>query len=268
MNKHCSKEVYTTNIRVSAVHIGDSIALKPMIKSNRESIVMRNPLIVQWKKKNVVIFPFGVVVFWDFSANEEQRFFADIAEHIVHVQESPLRETGKVEEGSQFSFRDDRITVPSIDSKSIAVISLILARSLGLEKQELNLEKLTLQFQPLVTRKKSSLLGYVSNRKMLRISGEAMDVHQITSISMSMLDTPDLVWDDTDLCDFYKDLLEEYEIEMRHKQLTYKLELLMQHSEFILHLLEARKSFWLEVTIIVLIAVEIVLFVYDLWGAA
>lgn len=83
---------------------------------------------------------------------------------------------------------------------------------------------------------------------------------------MSMLDTPDLVWDDTELCDFYKDLLEEYEIETRHKQLTYKLDIIMQHTEFILHFLEARSSFWLEVTIVVLIVIEILLFVYEIWG--
>lgn len=252
-------------MKVSAVHIGDSIALKPILKKERDIVQMRNPLVLSWEGKTIVAFPFGVVVFWDLPLPDQARFFEAFKDYISNIEEAPFREGQEVQAGSGYAFADELITVPEISLESIVVISIVLARSIALEKHEIGINALMEQFQPLRLHKQSTGRVRMSNSKLLRISSEAMDTHQAMSISMAMLDTPDIVWDDNELRSFYKVLLEEYEIEFRFKQLTYKLKLLIQHSEFILHLMENRRSFLLEMTVIGLIGLEVVLFGYDLW---
>jgi required for meiotic nuclear division protein 1 len=244
-------------MKVSAVHIGDAIALKPILKKERS--------VLTWEGKSVVVFPFGVVVFWDLPLPDQARFFESFRDSISNFHESPLREAQEVHVGSEYAFADELITVPEISLKSIVVISIVLARSIALEEHEIGINALMEQFQPLRLHKHQNGRVHMSNRRLLRISSEAMDTHQAMSISMAMLDTPDIVWDDNELRSFYKVLREEYEIEFRYKQLTYKLKLLIQHSEFILHLMENRRSFLLEMTVIALIGLEVLLFGYDLW---
>lgn len=252
-------------MKVSAIHIGDAIPLKPILKKERDVAQMRNPLVLTWEGKSIVIFQFGVVVFWDVSEADQARFFEGFKEYISEVHENPFREIQDVNQGASYIFTDEAITVPEISLKSIVVISIVLARSIALEEHEIGIKALMKRFQLLRLHKNQKRKVLLSDRTLLKIASEAMDTHQTMSFSMAMLDTPDIVWDDNELRNFYKVLLEEYEIEFRYKQLTYKLKLLIQHSEFVLHLMENRRAFWLEMTVIILIGMEVLFFGYDLW---
>ncbi len=251
-------------MKVTAAHICESITLKPLLKQERENARMRNPLVLSWRGTSVALFPFGVAVFWDVSLEEQKSFSDEYEKFLVRKHETPLHEVHEVTEGKNYSFNDDLIIVPAVSLETIVVISVVLARSLALEDHEKGLNALMNQFQLLHTTKHGwGKIGMLNNN-LLRISSDVMEAHQVMSISVAMLDTPDIVWDDNELRTFYNKLLEEYEIKFRYTQLTYKLKLLMQHVEFMLHLMENKKMFWLEVVIVVLIFVEIVLFVFDL----
>jgi uncharacterized Rmd1/YagE family protein len=228
-------------------------------------VQMRSPLVLTWEGKSVVAFPFGAVVFWDFSESDQERFFNAFKDYVSNVDDHPIREVQEVKEGSSFIFTDELITVPEISLKTIVVISIVLARSIALEEHEIGIKALMKNFQHIRPQGERKPKTMMSDRKLLQIASEAMDTHQAMSFSMALLDTPDIVWDDNELRSFYKVLLEEYEIAFRYKQLTYKLKLLIQHSEFILHLMENRRAFWLEMTVILLIGLEVLFFGYDLW---
>jgi len=80
------------------------------------------------------------------------------------------------------------------------------------------------------------------------------------------LDKPDETWEDQVLDNLHREASEMFELRDRYKTLDKKLRMIEGHMVIISNLLAHRKAAFLEWTIIILIAVEVVLFVFDIWG--
>ena len=87
-----------------------------------------------------------------------------------------------------------------------------------------------------------------------------MNIRHQTVTQMALLDKPDLTWDDESLDKFYKNLAEYYELDDRYEVLDDKLETIFRNVEFISDYITARRTLMAEIIIIVLIAVELVIF--------
>jgi uncharacterized Rmd1/YagE family protein len=78
-------------------------------------------------------------------------------------------------------------------------------------------------------------------------------------------DTPELLWDRPDLERLFARLRDEFEILERFTALNRKLELVSRTAETALGILQARRSLRVEWYIVILIVVEIVLTLYELF---
>lgn len=252
-------------MRVHTTHSCNLIHIKGVIDLYKDNIQNLNPLVITYNTKHITVFPYGAIVFWDCTSKEQADFIATIQPFIAEPYKTVLEDIEQVDSGKDFSFGDHVLTVPAINSKTIAIISLVLARSLALERQEETIHTQLATFSDLHTTNKKIIENPISVKKLLRTVGESMDARQNMILSMSMLDTPDIAWNDSVLAEYYRSLLAEFEVDIRFKQTMRKLDLLIQHSEFMLHVIENKRAFWLEVTIVVLILIEIIMFGYDLW---
>ena len=80
--------------------------------------------------------------------------------------------------------------------------------------------------------------------------------------SLYLLDKPDETWDDQMLDTLYREAVEMFELKDRYKTVDYKLRMTQENLELIAELLQYRNANLLEWAIILLIAVEIVLFLF------
>jgi uncharacterized Rmd1/YagE family protein len=83
---------------------------------------------------------------------------------------------------------------------------------------------------------------------------------------VEVTEKPEITWDRPDLDRLYERLSLEYELRDRDRALTRKLEFISDTAQIYLDLLDAQKSLRLEWYIVILILVEIVLIVYDIFA--
>jgi uncharacterized Rmd1/YagE family protein len=95
--------------------------------------------------------------------------------------------------------------------------------------------------------------------RMIGLGGSSVNV--IIS-KLSLLDKPDITWEEEDAERLHLALRRQFELDDRFSILRDKINFLQESSKTVLEVLQDRKSAWLEVIIIVLIAMEFMFFVF------
>ena len=100
-------------------------------------------------------------------------------------------------------------------------------------------------------------------RTILKHIGNALLVQHRVSGRVAVAEKPDVVWDRPDLDRLYARLEDEYELKERAEALTRKLSVIAKTAEVLTDIIDTKRSFRLEIIIVVLIAVELVIAGYQ-----
>ena len=100
---------------------------------------------------------------------------------------------------------------------------------------------------------------------MLELIGQTLLVRHRVSGRVAVDDKPDVLWDRPDLERLYARLEDEYELEARGRTLNAKIDVIGKTAEALTDLIDAERSVRLEWTIIALIAVEILLSLFQIF---
>ena len=100
---------------------------------------------------------------------------------------------------------------------------------------------------------------------MLELIGQTLRVRHRVSGRVAVEDKPDVLWDRPDLERLYARLEDEYELESRGRTLGAKLDVLSETARALTDIIDADRSVRLEWIIIVLIGMEIVLSLFELF---
>lgn len=251
---------------VKALRIGEKIHIKKLQKALLFTPALKEPYIIKYEKdKYLVIFKYGVLVYWGLSEVETNKIMAKIGDYIELPTDEPNKEEMKVKIGKRDQITTDCITLSSITAEKVAIISEVLSRSVAMEHFEMELENVLSAFGEITNTLSKGGTITLSNRALLKKVGFAMNIQHLIVNQLAMLDKPEITWDFGDLDQFFNQLIEEYEINERYKILNQKLEMIFRDVEFIMNYIDAKKNLWLEVTIVILIVIEIVLFVAELF---
>jgi uncharacterized Rmd1/YagE family protein len=98
---------------------------------------------------------------------------------------------------------------------------------------------------------------------MLQQIGDALAIQQRLAGRVDLEDKPDVLWDHPELERFWAKLVDEYDLTVRSRAVSRKLDVIRETAETITDLMATRTSHRLEIYIIALIALEIVLGLYD-----
>lgn len=254
-------------MEVRAIRLGQKINIRELQSKLKFNFTFKDPFVIEYpKKKFVAIFRYGVVVFWGFENAAMNEFLPMLSPFIVDPLEHPDEEQVTVRlNKSRDEVRGNGIDLTDLNVNKVALISVILGRSIVLDYFEREVGKVLNEFGSLIQSFESRGTTSLSSRSLLKKVGVAMNIQHMTVSQMALLDKPDLTWDDHELNTFYNTLTEDYEIEDRYSILGQKLKILFQNVEFVFNFVEGRRSLTLEVIIVVLILMEIVMFMYEMW---
>jgi uncharacterized Rmd1/YagE family protein len=96
-------------------------------------------------------------------------------------------------------------------------------------------------------------------RPLHRFIGEAVGTRNEVIAVLHLLDRPDAAWEDRSLAEIYDDLRAEFDLGDRYEALEAKLRAVQESLEIILDVARDRRMAMLEITVVLLIALEIVL---------
>lgn len=101
-------------------------------------------------------------------------------------------------------------------------------------------------------------------KRILKIIGEALLVDHRMSGRVAVEDKPDVLWDRSDLERLYARLEDEYELSERARTLARKIGVVQETARALTDLIDAKRSAGLEVTIVLLIVIEVILIVVQM----
>jgi uncharacterized Rmd1/YagE family protein len=215
-----------------------------------------------------VIMRFGALVEIGADAAEAARILAVVRSMAIEPEPVRADETAEVhiahgESDAVLPGGDVRFRL--LDAGRAQVLAHVLAQSAILGHYEERVAAVFDQVEPLAVQLRTARVP-ASSRDLLRQIGETLLIRTRMVGRVEVGEKPEVTWEDVELDRLYGRLAVEYELADRDRALTRKLALVSDVAGTCLELLDTRKSVRLEWYIIILIAVEIVLILWELFG--
>ncbi len=214
-----------------------------------------------------MLFRFGALVFFDVAPMQEAAFLENLTPFVAEPLDPPETEVldivvdaARPEGLDQFA-----LYLPDADLPRLQVVADVLAKSVLLAQQEARVASAFDRVEPLAEQLQRRGRGTGSDRELTRHIGEILLIQHRTVGRAELGDKPDILWERTDLERLFQRLDSEYELGERRQALQRKLELIGDTAQTLLDLLQNRRSLRVEWYIVLLIVVEIVLTLYELF---
>jgi uncharacterized Rmd1/YagE family protein len=209
-------------------------------------------------------FDFGAIVFINVPGEERTRAIGTILSRVATDEpHPPLEEDFLIEVRENAppygEVRFDRVAVPALDAATVDVITTLLAQSVAIDYYEEDLQEILagLARRTDYMARTGRLQG--STREITRFVGSSISSKNQIFAALALLDKPMVTWESESLDRLFRDLRAMLEIEERYKALADKLKTIQDTFELFLDLMATRRSQLMEMTIIALIAFEIVM---------
>lgn len=252
------------DITIRALQLGERIDLKGL---ERDDAFSSNPLAFRTGSNGtVVLFKSGAAVFIGMSPLEEEALVDTLMPRI----EGPLSE--RESETTLLTVRPDAdellsvsgtIQLHAADQNRLLLVAEALAMSVAMAYDERRIARAFDRISPVAQSLAQRRLPSGSQSTYLEQIGEALTIQQRLAGRVDLDDKPDVLWDHPELERLWAKLVDEYDLPARGRAIGRKLEVIQETSDTITDLMATRTSHRLEWYIIILIAIEIVLSLYD-----
>jgi len=234
-----------------------------------EPVLAASPLSARVGDGLVVLFRYGVVVVFQLGDKERAEFFARLAPHVVRPLASPASDDAvlraDLERGDAID-ADGVLVLADTSLERLQVVAQVLARSALLALYEREMERTLSSIEGPLNRLRHEGKSPRRARSILRQVGDVLVTEMRMVGRAEVGEKPEMLWERPDLDRLYVKLAEEYELQERHVALSHKLDLLARTHTTFLELLQNRRSLHVEWYIVILILVEIVILLYEMFG--
>jgi uncharacterized Rmd1/YagE family protein len=239
-----------------------------VLAAERTDVVNTAPLAFRVGEGFIVLFRYGVAVLIGLSQAEEHETLRNLQRRIIGPFDKIEDETAAIEVSDT---HDDQIPpggpiqVKDLSPQRLAVIADALAKNVALTRDEREVSRVFEVIEPLSADLAKRGRTPVGRKNMLRLIGRALLVRHRVTGRVEVEEKPDVLWDRWDLERLHARLADEYELKERAVILARKLEVVAETARAFTDLIDASRSLRLEVMIVLLIVVEVMITVYDLF---
>lgn len=261
-----AKEINLTKI---ATHFGINRKFKW-----EESLLLKDDKLrgisTQHENKMVYIFHFGSAVFINFPHHEIIDFvkYLTKVDSELQVQTLPFKyiDNYRLESSTNqpVALNNDFMVTDREDSFQADIVAVVLAKSVALEKTEFEIGRLLDEIEVVISDLYNGHLG-VSDEKLARMSASILSFRLNTVSYIMLLDKPDVTWVNEEACSLYDEMSTIFELDGRYQNVRQKSETLMDITEVVAGLAHAQRGNRLEWAVIILIAIEILLSLYEMF---
>lgn len=207
------------------------------------------------------VFDFGALVFINMNDSKRQPIVAKFASKLTHEPHPPLRENFLVEvrPGAAVEVGFDRVVVPQIASSTLDVIATVISQSVAIDYYDEDVQEILDRIGDVAREvaQRGRPLGKTSDFVKFVGAAIASQVEMISAISL--LDKPDLTWENEDADKLHDKLRSNLEIPERYKALEAKLSTIRDSLQTLIEFSQTRRMLFLEASVVFLIVLEIIL---------
>lgn len=252
--------------RIHAICIAQHIALKelfPSLDEKGESTLIRDALILKEEGSYAFVFDYGVVVFWEREEESALQLISELRPFCSNPHERKIEDelqyqinSGK----SEVRIRDDIIEA-GLDSDMIRLsFSHAIAQSVKLEEFENAIQETIEKTRYIPESLAKSGKVPLGRKELSKERGKLFLTKSNIHLQYGLLDTPEFFWEYPELESNYLALIKYLEVRQRIDVLNQKLEVIQELLDMLADEQKHKHSSLLEWIIIILIAVEIVLY--------
>lgn len=250
--------------------VGERLSLKAIATTNLRSasLLSTNPLIIRAGTNGcVVLLRYGVVVTFNLSSTEEQEFLNTLQPHIRESFEASTVEelTIAFRQTIKERLEGGVLLLQDFSLERLQIVAEALGKTVVLDYYETEVSSLFSRIQPFTTAIQGRNPRPPKEQELLSYVGGTLLIQQKMLGIVEVGEKPDPVWDHPELERLYLRLEDEYELRERLIALEQKLSLIAKTVETSLAILQRDSSHRVEWYIVILIVVEIILAVYDIW---
>lgn len=254
-----------SGITAHALCIGQRIDLR---RFEQGHVLARSPLLVSVGASGcTVLFRYGVVVVFGLSGVEELSFLEEIASLVHEPFAKVERETVEVVFDPQANegVSNSQVVLHDSSWQRLQLLAHVLAKSVALGFYEQAIGHSFDRIEPLVANLQKGRHARHQVKELTRYIGDALSIQSKMVGRAEIAEKPELLWEHTEHERLYARLEDEYELRERYDALVLKLELIARTAETLLGLLQEGRTLRVEWYIVILIVIEILLTLYELW---
>lgn len=258
--------VTDTAFKARAVLVGERLDLRAWRAADALST---NPLLVAVKGGGVAaLYRYGVVVLFAVHPAEEVAFLAQLAPFIVNAYPQPEVEEldVRIEGADRESLQGGVVFLANASVERLQILADVLSKSALLSLYERRVAGEFDRIEPLAAQLGRSGRVPRHNKELLRMIGSMILVEHRMVGRAEIAEKPETLWDNPSLEALFVKVEDEFEITGRHAALERKLNLISQTAHTVVELLSSKHSLRVEWYIVLLIVVEILLTLYQIFG--
>ncbi len=222
----------------------------------------KTQLVLEWRPDSIgFAYDFGALVLVNVPEAMRDDILRTLMARLPREPHPPLREDFLIEvrPGAAIEATFDRIVVPALSPTFAEVIATVLAQSVSLDYYDEDVEAILRRVGAIASDVARDGRPRGQSRDLVRFVGQAI-VSQVEIISaISLLDKPDLTWEDEAADRLHDKLRYSLEIPERYKALEAKIVTIREAIDAFLELTSTRRMMMLEIAVVVLIAAEILI---------
>jgi uncharacterized Rmd1/YagE family protein len=252
-------------VSVRALLLGERIDLKGLEATHR---LATNPLIIPAAEgQYAALFRYGAAVLFAVNPLQEVTFVDQLARLVGQpyakgeTEETRLR----VDPTGEDRVEGGEIVLREVTVESLQVISDVLAKSVVLGYYEASLRAIFDAVEPFALGLKGGGRATPKDRDLLRYIGDTLLTQHKMVGRVEVGEKPDVLWELPGLTRLFSRLEDEYELQERKLAVDRKLDLISRTVETLVDLLQNKRALRVEWYIVILIVIEIVLTLYQLF---
>jgi len=252
------------SLKTRAICLAERIDLRALETGRRMAV---GPLMVAVGDHGcAALFRYGAVVLFGLDPLEEATFTGQIKPFIDEPYLLPQTEDleVKLDPEKDGVFENGVLCLRKFTVERFQAVADVLAKSVVLAHYEAGVASAFDYIEPLAADLNKGY-GPQQSKDLMRYIGNTLLIQQRMVGRVEVAEKPDLLWDQPDLERMYIRLQNEYELKERHLALERKLSLIAQTAETLLDIIRNKRSLRVEWYIVILIVLEILLTLYQMF---
>ena len=244
-----------------AINLYDSINIKSIRPAISGKVLETNPqeMHAQYGDNSFLfVYRFGCIVFYNMAKDLIEAELSKIKSILGPGLKDPTSETYQVNIGdTQTHVEFEYVEMKKATIDQLKFIAVTVGQSAALEYFELQSERMLSETSNLLQNMARWGMVPLQNKSLIKIIGSTAAVRQHIVSNLSILDPPEETWKSKELERFFRELQNNFDIDVRFRTLDRKLTLVQDNIEILTDLTASRRSNFLEALIVALIVIEI-----------
>ncbi|CAN6470162.1 unnamed protein product [Victoria cruziana] len=216
----------------------------------------------------MVVFQYGSAVLFNIADNDVERYLELVRKHASGLLPEMRKDDYAVVQKPQLETWMqgglDYIVLKNLDIDGIRIIGSVLGQSIALDYFVRQVDGMVEEFTDINRGMEKTGTFTMQRKKLFQLVGKANSNLADVILKLGLFERSEIAWRNANYAQIWEYLRDEYELTQRFGSLDFKLKFVEHNIHFLQEILQNRKSDFLEWCIILLIALEIVISVYEI----